>query len=111
MHLAKYIGVQPTEIGHPRSRPHAAEESISLDQQRAATGAGGSNRSGDAGRSAAEHSDLILAVERNLPCGFFDRFKSQCSDSRIDSRRSCLGWIILAIQPSLSSTGTVIILR
>jgi hypothetical protein len=35
MHLAVNIGMQPAEIRHPRRCPHAAEESITLDQQRA----------------------------------------------------------------------------
>ena len=39
MHLAKHIGMQPAEIGHPRRRAHAAEKAIALDQQRAPAGA------------------------------------------------------------------------
>ena len=79
MHLAMDIGVQPAEIGHARGRAHAAEETITLDQQRAPPGARGGNRGGDAGRPAAEDGDVIFAVERDLARRFFDGFGRQGS--------------------------------
>ncbi len=69
--------MQPAEIGHARGRAHAAEKAVALDQQRAPAGARGSHRRGDAGGSATEHGDFILAVERNLACGFGDGFGRQ----------------------------------
>ena len=77
MHLAMDIGMQPAEIRDARRRPHAAEESIALDQQRAAPRARRSHRGRDAGRPAAEHGDFILAVERHLARGFCDGFGGQ----------------------------------
>ena len=77
MHLAMNIGVQPAEIRHPRGRAHAAEKAVALDQQRAAAGARGSDRSGDAGRTTAQHGDFIFAVELNLACRFGDGFGRQ----------------------------------
>ncbi len=68
MHLAMNIGVQPAEIRHARRCPHAAEESITFDQQRAPP---------RARRSAAEHDDFILAIQRHLPRRFFDGFGGQ----------------------------------
>jgi len=62
MHLAMDIGMQPAEIRHPRRRPHAAEESIALDQKRPPPRARSSHGSGDASGSAAEHGDFILTV-------------------------------------------------
>jgi hypothetical protein len=63
MHLAIDIGMQPAEIRHPGRRPHAAEESIALDQQRAAARACGRHGRGDARGSAAEDCDFVFAVE------------------------------------------------
>ena len=80
MHLAMDIGMQPAEIRHARGRAHAAEKAVALDQQRAAPGARGSHRRGDAGRTAAEDGDFIFAVERNLARGFFDGFGRHGSD-------------------------------
>ena len=77
MHLAMNIGMQPAEIRHPGRRAHAAEKAVALDQQRAAAGARGSDRSGDAGRTAAQHGDFIFAVERNLAGRFGDGFGRQ----------------------------------
>ena len=77
MHLAIDIGMQPAEIRHARGRAHAAEKAIALDQQRAPPRPRGGDGSGDAGRSAAEHGDFILAVERNLARRFFDGFGRQ----------------------------------
>ena len=77
VHLAMNIGVEPAEIGDPRRRPHAAEEAVALDQQRAAARARGSHRGGNAGGSAADHRHFILAVERHLACGFFDGLERQ----------------------------------
>jgi hypothetical protein len=62
MHLAMDVGMQPAEIRHPRSRAHAAEETVALDQQRATAVARGSDRRCNAGGSAAEHDDFIFAV-------------------------------------------------
>ena len=78
MHLPINIGMQPAKIGHPRRRAHAAEKSISLDQQRAAACACRSHRRRDSGWSAAEDGHFILAVERNLPRGLGDGFGRQC---------------------------------
>ena len=62
MHLAMDIGVQPAEIRHPRRRAHAAEKPVTLDQQRASARPRRSHRSCNAGGSAAEDDDFILAV-------------------------------------------------
>ena len=72
MHLAKNIGVQPAEIGDTRRRPHAAEETIALDQERPPPRPRGRDRRSNPRRSAAEDNDFILAVERNLARGFGD---------------------------------------
>ena len=76
-HLAMHIGMQPAEIRHPRGGAHAAEKAIALDQQRPPPGAGGGDRSRDAGRPAAEHGDFILAVERHLTRRFFNHVGRQ----------------------------------
>ena len=77
MHLAMDIGVQPAEIRDACGRAHAAEKAVALDQQRAASGARGGHRRGDARRPAAEHGDFIFAVERNLAGRFGDGFRWQ----------------------------------
>jgi hypothetical protein len=77
MHLAMDIGMQPAEIRHARGRAHAAEETIAFDQQGAAARARSGDGGGDAGRSAAQHRDVIFAIERNLACRFGDGFGRQ----------------------------------
>ena len=77
MHLAMDIGMQPAKVSHPRRRAHAAEESITLDQQRAAPRPRRSHRGRDAGGPAAEHGHFILAVQRHLARGFCDGFGRQ----------------------------------
>jgi hypothetical protein len=77
MHLAKNIGVQPAEIRDTRRGAHAAEEPITLDQQRAAARARRSHRRSDAGGPAAEDNDFIFAIQRHLPRGLFDGFAEQ----------------------------------
>src|SRR5216683_750981 len=77
MHLAKNIGVQPAEIRDTRRGAHAAEEPITLDQQRAAARARRSHGGSDAGGPAAQHDDLIFAIQRHLPRGLFDGFAGQ----------------------------------
>jgi hypothetical protein len=62
MHLAMDIGVQPAEIRHARRRAHAAEKPITLDQQRASPRPRRGHGGCDAGGSAAEDDDFILAV-------------------------------------------------
>ena len=62
MHFAVDIGMQPAEIGDARRRPHAAEEPVTLDQQRATACTRRSDRGGDAGGPAAEHGHFILAI-------------------------------------------------
>ena len=66
--------MQPAEIGDAGGRAHAAEKAVTLDQQRAPPGARGSHRRGNAGGPAAEHGDVIFAIDRHLACGFFDGF-------------------------------------
>jgi hypothetical protein len=77
MHLAMNVGVQPAKIRDAGGRTHAAEEAIALDQQRAAARAGSGHRGGDPRRSAAEHGDVVFAIERNLTRRFFDGFGRQ----------------------------------
>jgi len=72
------IGVQPAEIRHPRRRAHAAEKSITLDQQRASARPRRSHRSCNAGGAAAKDDDFILAVQRHLPRRLFDGLGGQC---------------------------------
>jgi hypothetical protein len=71
------IGMQPAKIRDARSGPHAAEKTITLDQERTPTGPRRSNGRCDPGRSAAEDRDFIFAVDRNLACWFVDGFGGQ----------------------------------
>ena len=97
VHLAMDVGVQPAEIGHARGRAHAAEEAITLDQQRAPPCPRRGNGGRDAGRPAAEHDDVIFAIERNLARRFFDGFGRQDevpgSSARIMPRASDFGYV------------------
>src|SRR5450631_245684 len=81
MHLAKNIGMQPAEIRDARRGAHAAEEPITLDQQRAAARARRGHRGSDAGGPAAEDNDFIFAIQRHLPRGLLDGLAGQVADS------------------------------
>ena len=73
--LAMHIGVQPAEIGDAGGRPHAAEKSVALDQQRLAAEAGRGCGGGDAGRPAAQHDHVVFAAHRDIALGLADRFR------------------------------------
>jgi hypothetical protein len=77
MGFAEDIGMQPAKIRHTRGRAHAAEKAVTLDQQRAAARARGSDGGGNTSRPAAENRDFIFAVERDLTRRFGDGFERQ----------------------------------
>ncbi len=65
--LAVHVGMQAAEVGDAGRRAHAAEKAVALHQQGAAAGLRGGGRGGHAGRAAAEHDHVVLAV--NLASG------------------------------------------
>ncbi len=89
MHLAMDVGMQPAEIGDAGGRPHAAEEAVAFDQQRAPPRARRRHCRRDPRRPAAEHGDFVFAVERDVARGFGDGFAGQttCPNSRHASRQ------------------------
>jgi hypothetical protein len=72
LHDAAALAVEPGKVGHAAGRAHAAEEAVAFHQQRVCTAARGGHRSGDAGRAAAEHHDIELAVQLGAAGGFVD---------------------------------------
>ena len=65
-HLARDVRMQPAEIGDAGRRPHAAEETVALDQQDFPARPSSSRGGRDPGRPAAEDDDLVVAVHRDL---------------------------------------------
>ena len=71
--FAMDVGVQPAEVGDARGRSHAAEEAVTLDQQRLASVHGSRRRSRDPGGAAAEHDHIVFAAHGKIACRLPDR--------------------------------------
>ncbi|MNS91774.1 hypothetical protein D3C72_1258830 [compost metagenome] len=70
--VAVDVGVQAAKIGHACRRAHAAQEAVAFRQQHAGAVARGAGSGQHAGGAAAQHHDVVLAVERDLARGFVD---------------------------------------
>lgn len=70
--LAVGLGMQAAEIRDHRRGPHAAQEAVALEQERARAAAGRGGRGGDPRRAAAQHDDVGFGDHRGAPRGFLD---------------------------------------
>jgi hypothetical protein len=64
---AMHIGMQTAEIGDPRSRSHAAQKAIALDQERALASARRGRGRCNSGRAAPQNNNIEFTEDRRLP--------------------------------------------
>ena len=99
--LPVHVGMQAAEVGDAGGRAHAAEKAVALDQQGAGAVSRGRGRRGDAGRAAAEHDHVVLAVHRRRARGLGDRRRRGLGRSihRREAGRQRVGFWTLSSLP------------